>query len=726
MPTTADNFDFRKSLRIKILLVLFSILIIVLMFPKGEALDFEVTVGSVWLQEDLIASFPFPLLKDKEIYENEKELATSKIHKIFQKDTSLSSSTKDSLRSFLLNIKSKIQSGYSEKLPFNEEVNNTIITLILDETSSTKNFDRTYLEFLNAGTNVLNLIYQKGLVDDRYLEIKDSLFDIREGKYQVTFSINEFFTSKSVKKFIKESLNSSFSEEYILNNTLEVVVLKFLLPNIKFNRPLTEKALDEAKNKISRNIGIVQQDERIVAKHDRITPEIKRKIVSYREAKSQEMGFIGKLLQNFGKFLHICMIFTLLSIYIFLFRKGIFYDNLKILLILIVFMLVFVSVYIIQNLNVKAPIEFLVLVPVASMLLTIMFDSRIGFYSTVVVALISGALRGNDYVFATTNIIAGALSAYTVRDIKNRTQIFRSFAFILLGYLIGILTFGFERFDTFNNMLEMSFYAIINALVSPILTFGLIIFFERSFGITTELTYLELTNFNHPLLRELAKTAPGTFNHSMTIGVLVENAAEVIGANQIIARVGAYFHDIGKTVEPDSFVENQMTSDNIHEQIKPERSAELILNHVNYGIELAKKYKLPEEVIDFIPMHHGTMIISYFYEKAKELYGEGNVKQDYYRYSGPKPNTKETALLMLADACESAVRSLEEVDPQKVENMVNNLIQKRIDDGQLDEAPLTFSDIKKIKQSFVSSLLSQHHKRIRYPKQDELEAKSNL
>ena len=232
---------------------------------------------------------------------------------------------------------------------------------------------------------------------------------------------------------------------------------------------------------------------------------------------------------------------------------------------------------------------------------------------------------------------------------------------------------------------------------------------------------MELTDFNHPLLKDLGRNAPGTFNHSMIMGTLVETAAEAIGANPTLARVGAYYHDIGKSLDPASFVENQIQSENIHEKLKPEQSAALILNHVKRGMELAKKYNIPKEIIDFIPMHHGTMVMTFFYEKAKKLYGDEKVKIEDYRYPGPKPNTKETALVMLADACESTVRSMTDAEPQKIENVISNLISARVDDGQLDNAPLTFKDIKKIKESFQSILVGQHHKRIRYPKQDEME-----
>ncbi len=306
-------------------------------------------------------------------------------------------------------------------------------------------------------------------------------------------------------------------------------------------------------------------------------------------------------------------------------------------------------------------------------------------------------------------------------EIKNRTQIYRSFYYILGAYLTGIIAFGFERFDSYDTILINSVFAISNAIISPSLTFGLIIFIEKAFKISTDLTLFEMTDFNNPLLKELAQQAPGTFTHSITMGSMVEKAADLVGGKPMLARVGAYYHDIGKLLEPENFVENQLNNVNVHENLEPLKSVELIKNHVIKGVELAKEKGLPDEIIDFIPMHHGTMVISYFYEKAKLYYPEGSVNIEDYRYNGPKPKTKETTLLMLADACESAARAMIDPDPIKMENMVGNLIEQRINDGQLDESPLTFKEVKIIKNSFVSILLSQHHKRIRYPKQDELE-----
>jgi len=412
---------------------------------------------------------------------------------------------------------------------------------------------------------------------------------------------------------------------------------------------------------------------------------------------------------------------ALLVTYIYLFRKKIFYDNQKLIIISILLTFISFITFLVNQLPVQAPVQFLIFIPAASMLLTIIFDSRVGFYSTVIIALILGALRGNDYTFMAMNLIAGGISVYSVRDIKNRSQIFRSFLFILLGYFLSILAFGLERFSPYDSMLIEFAFATSNALISPVLTYGLLIFFERLFKITTDLTLLELSNFDRPLLRDLARKAPGTFNHSMTMGTIAEAAAEKIAANPLLARVGAYYHDIGKTISPQNFVENQLNEQNVHENLKPEESVDLILNHVKAGIELAHENDIPQEIIDFIPMHHGTSAMTFFYEKAKKLYGDEKVNVNDFRYPGPKPNSKETAIVMLADGCESAVRSVREPDPVKVENVIGNIFRERTQDGQLEESPITLKDISKMKEEFLKILLGQHHKRIKYPKQEEME-----
>lgn len=713
----------RSSKRIKSLLIFITIFTIVLFFPEGESLESDITVGSIWIHDDLIASTTFEVLKDPKVYEVEKNIALKRVYPIYVRDYSLQSSMMDSTDSYfaLLQKKHLLSEFVLEDKILSKDALTKLQKL---KTPQLNVFGKriTINELLKNVRGTVSEIYKIGLISGN--ESKKDTIALRDSNFERTYAVNSFIQEEKLNDYIAFKAKALVGNNSEMIEVIEEIVHHFAKPNIVFSKRLTDEALKNAEDKVVRNIGIVNENERIIAKHDRITEEAKLKIESYRIAKGEERGLFSRILQGVGKFLHIFLVMLPMMIYVFLFRPRIFNDNLTIGLISVVFLFISFLTYLVYSINISSPLEYLILVPVVSMLLTIIFDSRIGFYSTVVISLIIGALRGNDYVFAVTNIVAGGLAAYTVRDIKNRTQIYRSFLYILLGYFLCILAFGLERFESINDMLSGFTFSAFNALISPVLTYGLIVFVEKIFNLTTDLTFLELTDLNRPLLKELAKNAPGTFSHSISMGTLAETTAEAVGANAILARVGAYYHDVGKILNPDSFVENQIDSNNLHENLAPERSKDLIKEHVQKGIELAEKHKLPKEVIDFIPMHHGTMVISYFYEKAKELYGEENVNVEEFRYSGPKPNTKETAIVMLADACESTVRSLHDADPQVIENVVNNLINSRIEDGQLDEAPLTFSDINKIKESFLNILMGHHHRRIRYPNQEELETKS--
>jgi cyclic-di-AMP phosphodiesterase PgpH len=707
----------------KIIIGLLTVVLIVMMFPKGESIESEVTEGTIWTNDDLIAPFSFPLIKDKQTYISEVKAAEQSVYPVFN---SIASKSSDSLKAFAAYIISVIDENLNSQSESN--LNPTFLSYnaflqfynLRKQQKESKQRDKTLDNILNSAGAISDEVSKHGIIDlESNSKIRDSIA-VRVRNVDKIEPLSKFYFIDQAKNKVKNKIReSNFSEE--LKEAIIEYTLHFVYPNLLYNEEATNLEVEQSKNNVSKYAGIINENERIIAKHDRVTKQGKLKIDSYKEAKGESIGQEGVFLQLVGKFLHISFFITILSIYLYLFRKKIFYDNTKIVLISILIVFVSFVTYLVNHITIKAPIQYLIFVPAASMIFTIVFDSRVGFYLTVILSLIVGALRGNDYTFMAMNFIAGGLSVYTVRDIKNRTQIFRSFLFILLGYTASLLAFGLERFAPLDSMLVELAFAASNALISPVLTYGLLIFFERLFNITTDLTLLELSNFDRPLLRELARKAPGTFNHSMTMGTIAESAAEKIGANSLLARVGAYYHDIGKTISPQSFVENQLNNQNVHENLSPDESVAMIVRHVNEGIELAKQYKLPQELIDFIPMHHGTTVSNYFYEKAKELYGEAKVNVNDYRYPGPKPNTKETAIVMLADGCESAVRSITDPDAQKVENMINNIFNSRLKEGQLDNAPITFSDITKMKEEFLSILISQHHRRIKYPKQEEAE-----
>jgi len=715
--------------RIKVLIYFITMVLIVLMFPRGESIETEVNIGTVWIKDDLIAPFTYPVLKNSDVYKKEVEKSQSSIIPVFIKQNDTPAISIDSLKrfnSFFIKVLDDVIAGeqLSKSNPtfLSSESYQYFRDLRVKEKQWGKKEPLTTSTIFSKVGSFLKQVYSIGILSIPETQLNRDSIALRIGNIDQIELKSKYYDVKNAIEPLKNQLLVYNISDEKLSYILEYA-RHFILPNLVYNKTATEQERNLAKNKVSKYTGIVNESERIIGKHDRITYDSKQKIDSYRIAKGETIGTEGIILQNVGKLLHIAFLILLLGIYLYLFRPRIYSNNLKLSIFSILFLWIAFVTFLINQINIDDAVRLMIFIPTISMLLTILFDSRVGFYSTVIVSLVAGALRGNDYSFVVMNIVAGAFSAYTVRDIKNRSHIFRSFTFILIGYIATILAFALERYESYDKILIESAFAASNALLSPILTYGLLIFFERFFKVTTDLTLLELSNFDRPLLRDLARKAPGTFNHSITMGTLAEAAAERIGASSLLARVGAYYHDIGKSFSPQYFVENQLDNTNPHEYLLPKESVKILHGHIEKGIELAKQNSLPPEVTNFIPMHHGTNVISYFYEQAKKLYGEETVDINDYRYAGPKPDNKETAIVMLADACESAVRSIENPDSSKVDNLITHLIDLRIDDGQLDESNLTLKDIKIIKESFANILLGQRHKRLRYPKQDELEKK---
>jgi putative nucleotidyltransferase with HDIG domain len=314
------------------------------------------------------------------------------------------------------------------------------------------------------------------------------------------------------------------------------------------------------------------------------------------------------------------------------------------------------TVFFVQKFNIS---EFAIPITLAAMTLTILFDSKIAFVGAATITMIVGAQLQGSLDFIITSIFVNSFAIYSVRKLRKRSQLFLSIIYIMLGYLIAISVTELLKYSSIQEITNNLMYAGINGVLSPFLTYGIISLLEGIFGITTDLTLLELADFNHPLLKSLSKEATGTFTHSVTVGNLSEAAADAVGANALRARVGAYYHDIGKITKPEYFIENQSYNINKHDNLAPNLSALIIINHIKEGIRLAKEYKLPKAIIDFISTHHGTTRVEYFYNKAMEQSdGDTLINESDFQYPGPKPSTKEAGVLMICESIEAASRSL--------------------------------------------------------------------
>ena len=722
------------GLAVKIGIGVLLVVLLALLFPRGEAIELDYKVGSVWARKDLIAPFSFPIFRDDEEYAAEVAEVVLKVLPVFQWNEHAAAGQTTALDTLIIRISRA--SALKRPPPRNGR------TLSVDSVSFAETASLVTTRFSDREWDVLAALARRsGLEKARttlrrvmgeVLETgfinrsKDSLaagaIALRRGSVEEVVSATRILDNRDIVALLEEQLTLAFGGDNDTAGIAYKIGITVLKPNLLFHSAATNLSATAAVETVPRTAGFVQENERIVSKHERITLETKLKLESLRRARAERGPESAGAWQFLGILLHLGIVVMLFGIYLMLFRKRIFANNLRLLLIALLVLLQGAVAYVTRELNVTSPLEYLIVVPTSSMLLTIIFDSRVGFYGTVVMAFIVAGIRGNDYSIALASLIAGALSVYTVRDMKNRTQIFRSLGFIFLGYALSILALALERFESPGVIVEQLVFGLTNAIVSPVLTYGLLIFVERVFRVTTDLALMELAQFTHPLLRQLSERAPGTYHHSMSMASLAEAAAAAVGANEVLARVGAYFHDIGKIRKPTYFVENQKGSRNRHDKLLPRMSSLIITAHVKDGIALAHEHRLPQEVVDFIPMHHGTTRIEFFYSKALRQAENSadetkidEIKESDYRYPGPRPQTKETGILMLADAIEASARALDDPLPQKLEAMIDELIRKRFEEGELDECPLTLKDLTRIKAAFLGVLVGIHHSRIKYP-----------
>jgi putative nucleotidyltransferase with HDIG domain len=365
---------------------------------------------------------------------------------------------------------------------------------------------------------------------------------------------------------------------------------------------------------------------------------------------------------------------------------------------------------------------YLLPVTVAAMLATILLSPGVGWSFGVFLALVLGVVQGFDFAPVLVVVLTCSVSCLAVRNVRKRHQFYRPIVVLTLTYAVLIVLIEALRFTDVEQVLIRAGYGVLNGALSPGIAIFSLSFFESTFRLTTDITLLELADMNHPLLRRLSVAAPGTYHHSIIVANLCEAAAEAVGANPLLARVGAYFHDIGKMEKPEYFVENQMGRKNKHEDLSPSMSALILSAHIKAGADMAREARLPEIIVDFIEQHHGTTQMSYFYRKAVEQAGHDMPDTDF-RYPGPKPRLKETAILMLADSTEAVSRTLDDPRPNRLRSAIHQVITDKFMAGQLADCPLTLADLSRIEDAFLHLLLGAFHGRIRYPEQLDAEAR---
>ncbi len=491
-----------------------------------------------------------------------------------------------------------------------------------------------------------------------------------------------------------------------------------LQPSLVYNAQATQRKREQKLQSVLPTRGRVRQDQVVIRSGDEVTQERYERLQSLNLEQRERGGDTSWFLTVLGRSILVFAAIALFFLYTYLLRPVIYADTRQFTLACLVLSVVLVGFLVAGAFDGSA--RFSVPVALASILLTIVFDSRVGSFATMTLAALGGLVFGYDFPFTFATLTVGVLAVFSVRDVKNRSQILASAGLVFLGYALILIGYELLRADPFSQSMAPDLIAVaVNAalilLVGPIL-WGV----ERGFGVTTDMTLLELSDTNRPLLKKLSMQAPGTFNHSLQVANLAEAAADAVGANALRARVGALYHDIGKMLKPEYFIENQQPGENPHEKLKPSMSALVIAAHVKEGVQLGKEQNLPQMVIDFIASHHGTGLIEFFYRKAQEEAEDpSSVDESDYRYPGPRPRTNEQAIVMLADSIEAASRSLDKPTPKRLESLIDGIVAARVGDGQLDESSLTFLDLARIKDAFHGLLCGIYHFRVRYPDQEE-------
>jgi putative nucleotidyltransferase with HDIG domain len=516
---------------------------------------------------------------------------------------------------------------------------------------------------------------------------------------------------------------NAFEREFGRDREAVLLALAFFRyafdPDLEYLAAETEAQVRERMEDIRPTRGLVREGMTIVRRGDEVTPEVYEQLASLEYAQRDRSGDLSIYRTTLGKLLLVLAAYLIFYLYLYLLRRQIFFDTRAMVMLALLFAGVVAGYWLVGQIDFLN--ELAVPVALVSILMTVLYDSRVGLFGTVTLALVGGLVFGFDFEFAFASIFAGFVGVFSVRDVRNRSDLVLSAALVLGAYLVVGAGLTLMRADPFEGRFAMDLRSVLVNGVLLLLASPLLWALERVFRVTTDLALLELSDTNRTLLKELSLRAPGTFNHALQVANLAEAAADAIGANALRARVGALYHDIGKMLKPEYFVENQQPGENPHDRITPYMSALIIASHVKDGLELGREHGLPAAVLDFIPTHHGTTLMEYFYRKAQEQRAEGDPPVDdaEFRYPGPRPSTPEQAIVMLADSVEAASRSLDRPTPRRLEALIDALFAARTADGQLGNSPLTFADLSRIKETFLSILCGIYHFRVKYPDQEE-------
>jgi len=569
--------------------------------------------------------------------------------------------------------------------------------------------------------------WAEGLLDEPLESIESLNISIVQGGELVISPVKNFNDIESAWKKNKEEVNVIYEDELDIKSILSYELInEFTKPNILFDKELTVSRQKERLDKVSRFQGTVLANELIVDTNNRITENVLLKLKSLQFESGRRLGYekaTDKFREYLGAFFVVSILLFSLFAFLYIYRNH-YFKNYKILALISLLMYgIILFAWIVQSYQLPV---YIIPIAMVSMLLTVLLDASVAIMISTITILLISLLIGNDLDFAIIQFFISFMSIFSVRRLRKRRQII--ITMLLLVFCSVFVFFSvmlFKGIDFLDYNYSTVGYLALASFLCPILSFGLVPLFEPTFGITTDLSLIELLDYDQPLLKKLMEDAPGTHTHSVKVGTLAESCANAVGARALLCRVGAYYHDIGKVKNPEYYAENQIGV-NKHDSISPHMSAKILKQHVTDGLDLADEYGIPSIVKDFIATHHATNRMEYFYQKALSQSDDSDtVDEKEFRYPGPKPNTKETAIVMIAEAIEAQANSIKNPTFEKFEAMIDEAIKGRLQDGQLDECPLTMSDLQKIKgrrdgkEGLLPVLSGLYHSRPEYPSKED-------
>ena len=559
------------------------------------------------------------------------------------------------------------------------------------------------------GASIIDELYTYGITNEKYSFPPEKIIYLKKGNELQEIGYNQLIYFGDLNNIISTMIDginekpSPFLQELLLNAVIS---------NVSLDSKLTESIILSRIEKINPNRGVIDKGSRIIAKGEVVEGNKFQILNSYKAVfQSQVWSKSNYNWLLLGYSLLISLVFLMLFLFMKNYRKEIFKDNNKMTFILFnVVLMIFVTSLVVKY---DAKLVYITPLCILPLILKAFFDARLGLFVHVLTILLLGFTVPSSFEFLFLQTIAGMVTILTVSELYKRANLFISVGQITFVYILGYFAFFIIQEGNVELIQWDYFMYFILCGLLTLFSFPLIYIYEKMFGLVSDVSLLELSDTNSKLLKELSNKAPGTFHHSLNVANLAEAAANEIGANAMLTRVGALYHDIGKMVQPTYFTENQISSVNSHDDLDPKESAEIIIDHVINGIEIAKKNNIPDRIIDFIRTHHGTSLVYYFYNKESEKIGEVN-KADF-SYPGPTPFSRETAILMMADSVEAASKSLKEPTSSKLDSFVENIVDNQLNQGQFLNANITLKEIQKIKKVLKKKLNNMYHLRVEYP-----------